>query len=86
MVLDMLVVHPAYWRLGHGARLVEWAIKLARVDRVKLGVVATGNGQSLYARLGFKLLKELLMDERVICSVMSYDPEESESESEQRHE
>lgn len=30
--LHTLVVHPVYWRRGHGRRLLEWGIRLACID------------------------------------------------------
>lgn len=48
------MVHPAYWRRGHGERLVRWGLDAANVDGVSMGVLASGMGERLYSRLGFE--------------------------------
>lgn len=53
MTLESLIVHPLYWRRGHGARLVQSGVRLARLDGAALGVVATRLGVPLYQKLGF---------------------------------
>lgn len=76
----MVVVHPAYWRCGHGTTLVRWGMELANVDNVKQGVIAAKMGAKLYADLGFSLLKNLRLDgdeevpDEVTCVVMQYTP------------
>jgi GNAT superfamily N-acetyltransferase len=81
--MEMLVVHPAYWNRGHGARLAKWGMQLADVDRVKQGVIAAKMGTELYNQLGYKLLTDLRWDgdeetpEGLTVSVMEYGGEAS---------
>ncbi|KAI0187131.1 hypothetical protein EV127DRAFT_437409 [Xylaria flabelliformis] len=58
-LMDMLVVHPAYWRRGHGTSLVEWGMALADLDQVDQGVVAAEMGEHLYLRLNYSKLAEV---------------------------
>ncbi|RSL78877.1 hypothetical protein CEP52_017594, partial [Fusarium oligoseptatum] len=69
--LEMVVVHPAYQKRGHGRRLVQWGIKLATKDKVGVGVIAAGKGKSLYGSLGFEKLGDLPF-EGLGLSVMQY--------------
>lgn len=57
---DMNVVHPAYWRRGHGSRMVKWMLELASTDRVGMGVTASSMGREVFLSLGFKRV-ELVM-------------------------
>ena len=50
--MSMLVVHPAYWRNGHGTKLVEWSMRLSDLDSVPQCVSATGMGEKLYKKPG----------------------------------
>lgn len=76
----MVTVHPAYWERGHGGSLVKWGMELARIDKLKQGVIATKMGQDLYSELGFKNLKEIhisgdeIVPQGVSVAVMEYDP------------
>jgi GNAT superfamily N-acetyltransferase len=82
-MLDIAVVHPAYWRHGHGARMVEWGMELARRDGVKVGVLSVPTGEKLYLRLGFKKLDEVVVHDdtedtiepkELRAGVMEYTP------------
>ena len=57
MTLERLVIHPAYWRRGHGRRLLEWGMRFANSDGVIIGVCASSTGVVLYRALGFTLLE-----------------------------
>lgn len=59
--MDGLVVHPAYWRRGHGEALVRWSLALADADGIKQGVSATPMGVKLYERLGYKPVDECVV-------------------------
>lgn len=48
--MDMVVVHPAYWRRGHGTLLVKWGMGLSDMDRVNQGVIAAEMGEKLHLR------------------------------------
>ena len=52
--LFMLVVHPAYWRCGHGATMVRWGLELAELDGVNHGVFGSIMGNKLYLSLHYK--------------------------------
>lgn len=52
----MLVVHPAYWKRGHGTKLVNWGKELTSLDRVKQGVIAADMGEKLYLSKGYQKL------------------------------
>ncbi|RMJ14070.1 hypothetical protein BHE90_009418 [Fusarium euwallaceae] len=76
--MEMVVVHPAYWRRGHGGRLARWGIDLAKLDEVCQGVIAAKMGKSLYLSLGYENLEDLHLDgdevvpQGVDVSVMQY--------------
>lgn len=57
--MNSLVVHPAYWKRGHGSTLVEWSIALSKMDNVDQGVSAAAMGARLYKGLGFSLIARL---------------------------
>ncbi len=77
--MEMLVVHPAYWKRGHGTKLAQWGLDLATADEVKQGVIATEMGKNLYRNLGFQSLEEIRIDgdevvpQGVIVSAMEFD-------------
>lgn len=60
--LDTLVIHPAYWRRGHGRTLVEWGLRLADIDQVEMCICATDAGFNLYRSLGCELLESWRME------------------------
>ena len=78
-IVNMVVVHPAYWRRGHGGNLVKWGMKLARIDKVKQGVSATKMGKDLYQKLGWQYLTEIhiegdeTMPQGVSSTIMEYN-------------
>lgn len=78
--IDMLVIHPAYWRRGHGSRLAKWGLELSRRDGVKQGVMAASTAKQFYTLLGFQNLEDIhvagdeIMAEGVTVSAMLFDP------------
>ncbi|KAJ8129180.1 hypothetical protein O1611_g4452 [Lasiodiplodia mahajangana] len=58
-LMDMVVVHPAYWKRGHGTTLVKWGMSMADLDHVDQGVVAAKMGEQLYLKLGYTKLAEV---------------------------
>lgn len=54
MMLEMLVVHPAYWRRGHASNLLRRGNLLADMDRTSIGVVASSTAESTYRKIGFQ--------------------------------
>jgi GNAT superfamily N-acetyltransferase len=56
----MLVVHPAYWRRGHGTALLDWGMQLGSLDLVKQGVIAADMGEKLYLSKGYKKLANVI--------------------------
>lgn len=81
--MDMVVVHPAYWRRGHGSRLVRWGMALADLDRIGQGVVAAAMGEKLYLSLDFIKLAEVAVEDAagsspprgVKVGVLRYSPQ-----------
>jgi N-acetylglutamate synthase-like GNAT family acetyltransferase len=49
--MDRIVVHPAYWKRGHGRKLVKLGTALADVDQVDQGVLATTMGAALFSHI-----------------------------------
>ncbi|KAG8169503.1 hypothetical protein KVR01_000248 [Diaporthe batatas] len=78
--MDMLVVHPAYWRRGHGTTLGKWGLDLARIDGVKQGVMAASSGKKLYTSMGYTNLEDVHIDgdeitpDGVTISAMVFEP------------
>ncbi|KAK5958312.1 hypothetical protein OHC33_000154 [Knufia fluminis] len=62
MELHTLVIHPTYWRRGHGRTLVEWGMRLADIDQEDLCICATNGGLKLYRPLGCELLESWRME------------------------
>lgn len=54
MEIPAIGVHPAYFRQGHGERLMEWCLALADLDKVPTCVSGSPLGAKLFAHLGFK--------------------------------
>ncbi|RSL79627.1 hypothetical protein CEP52_017498 [Fusarium oligoseptatum] len=77
--MEMVVVHPAYWKRGHGRRLVRWGIDLAEIDGVCQGVIAAEMGKSLYLSLGYEELEDLQFD-GFHLSVMLYQVKRTNKE------
>ncbi|KAK4170969.1 hypothetical protein QBC36DRAFT_340882 [Triangularia setosa] len=59
-IISMIVVHPAYWKRGHGTRLATWARDLAINDRVPQCVSAAPMSQCLFISLGYRRLDEIV--------------------------
>jgi len=53
MIVEMLVVHPTYWRRGHGKVLIKGGLTIAGTDGVKSGVFAMVMGELMYCFLGY---------------------------------
>ncbi|KAM5370583.1 hypothetical protein ACJZ2D_008409 [Fusarium nematophilum] len=76
--LGMVVVHPAYWKHEHGSGLAQWGIDLAKLDKVRQGLMAAKMDKPLYSSLGFENLEDLhidgddIMPQGVDVSVMRY--------------
>ncbi|KAK0659159.1 hypothetical protein QBC41DRAFT_384663 [Cercophora samala] len=60
--VSMIVVHPAYWRRGHGTRLATWARDLARMNRIPQCVSAAPMSQGLFMSLGFEKVDEIVAE------------------------
>ena len=78
--MEMVVVHPAYWKRGHGTNLVKWGMDLAATDKIDQGVIAAKMGTALYKSLGYKHLDDVRMEgdevvpNGVEVAVMKYVP------------
>ena len=59
------MVHPAYWKRGHGTQLVKLGIELSKIDNVAQGVSAAGKGKVLYTKLGYRERRGMKMILRV---------------------
>lgn len=57
--MERTVVHPAYWKRGHGSKLAQWGVDLAALDAVDQGVLASGMGTRLFEHVGFKRIIDL---------------------------
>ncbi|KAK5084779.1 hypothetical protein LTR05_005857 [Lithohypha guttulata] len=53
VILEYLVVHPAYQRRGHGQALLKWGMEIARIDQQSAGVTAADSGMMLYGAMGW---------------------------------
>ncbi|ATY60503.1 Acyl-N-acyltransferase [Cordyceps militaris] len=60
--MNMVAVHPAYWRRGHGTKLVNWSISLCKLDNVTQGVSAAEMGANLYKGLGYTFICKVEAD------------------------
>lgn len=58
MKLDMVAVHPAYWRRGHGSTLVKWLNSLADEDQTEVAVSAVPMGRKLFEHMGFHMVEQ----------------------------
>lgn len=82
--MERLVVHPAYWKRGHGTQLAQWGLDLAKVDSIKQGVISAEMGKDLYLTMGFTNLEDLHIDgdevvpQGVTVSAMEFDPGQQE--------
>jgi GNAT superfamily N-acetyltransferase len=76
--MEMVVVHPAYWRRGHGTRLVKWGMQLADIDGVKQGVIAASMGKDLYLKLGYRLLHMVQVEGDEDAPDGVYEPQSGE--------
>ena len=52
--VDMIAVHPSYWRHGHGTSLLGWATVLADADQIVLGIASVRMGIHIAERVGFE--------------------------------
>jgi GNAT superfamily N-acetyltransferase len=81
----MVVVHPKYWRRGHGSHLVRWGIGLADIDQVKQGVFATAMGAKLFLALGFQKIKDVHVEgdmedpKGISLAIAKYEPEQGKA-------
>ncbi len=55
-------MHPAYWSRGHGKRLARWGVELAKIDKIKTGVIASKMGENLYEDLGYYDVQNVHID------------------------
>ena len=62
-LMEMVVVHPAYWNRGHGSRLVRWGMALSDMDQCRQGVIAADMGAKLYLQLGYEKLCDVQLDD-----------------------
>ncbi|KAH7342639.1 hypothetical protein BKA65DRAFT_295055 [Rhexocercosporidium sp. MPI-PUGE-AT-0058] len=76
--MNIVVVHPAYWRRGHGSALVKWGMAMTDMDKTTQGVISADIGTKLYDTLGFEKLCEAHVDgdertpEGLVNGIMRY--------------
>jgi N-acetylglutamate synthase-like GNAT family acetyltransferase len=61
MEIDTIVVHPNYWRRGHGTNLSQWQLDLADQDQAGMGVAGSAMGKTLFEHLGFKTAETIMV-------------------------
>ncbi|KAL6399312.1 hypothetical protein AUP68_17858 [Ilyonectria robusta] len=54
-----IVVHPAYWRRGHGSAVARRGVALSDIDQLDQGVAATSMGAKLFKHVGYEWLTDL---------------------------
>jgi ribosomal protein S18 acetylase RimI-like enzyme len=54
MVVDLVAIHPAYWRRGHAKALMNWGLAVAERNGLDTGIVANTRAVGLYLSLGFE--------------------------------
>ncbi|KAK0622398.1 hypothetical protein B0T14DRAFT_494066 [Immersiella caudata] len=64
-------IEPLYFRNGYGSRLFEYAIKIAREDGVRIGVVANLSVSGLYDKLGFMTKEEIRVEDDSPAAIAS---------------
>ncbi|KAF2193543.1 hypothetical protein K469DRAFT_745115 [Zopfia rhizophila CBS 207.26] len=60
----VIATHPQYQRRGIGSLLTQAGIQIAQQSQLPIYLESTKSGQPLYAKLGFKLLKETIVHEK----------------------
>ncbi|KAK4203006.1 hypothetical protein QBC40DRAFT_319106 [Triangularia verruculosa] len=61
-IISMIVVHPAYWRRGHGTRLATWARDLSIKTKAPQCVSAAPMSQRLLMSLGYKRIDVIVAE------------------------
>ena len=83
--MNIVVVHPAYWRRGHGSNLVKWGMALTDLDKTTQGVISAGMGTKIYKLLGFEFIGETHVDgderipEGLVTGIMRYGVEANQA-------
>ena len=90
MTMEMAVVHPAYWKRGHGLELVKCDMGLSRAGIATQGVMAVDQGTDLYRKLGYRHLDDVRIEgdaqvpAGVMIAIMEYSRHGSSPEDEGR--
>ncbi|KAE8397069.1 acyl-CoA N-acyltransferase [Aspergillus pseudonomiae] len=64
ITLDYLATLPEYQGQGVGSSLLRWGIKLVQELKQRILLVATTDGYPLYSKLGWRVLREIVVDYR----------------------
>ncbi|KAK5662619.1 hypothetical protein OQA88_8533 [Cercophora sp. LCS_1] len=78
-IVGMLVVHPAYWRQGHGTRLATWPRDLSVLGGIPQCVSSATMSQPLFLSLGYRQVDSITADgdeddpEGVSTALMEFD-------------
>jgi ribosomal protein S18 acetylase RimI-like enzyme len=76
--LQVLAVHPEFWRRNLGSELVRWGVKRAAEENVAVTLLAGQGGVKLYEKLGFRNVGHAFAqvpgeDEKVSVDAMVYE-------------
>lgn len=75
ILLDNLVVHPAYQRRGAGSKLLAWGCEEADKHGVRICLESTPAGLNVYPQFGFKEMKVINADMKQFGWQKPYDEE-----------
>jgi hypothetical protein len=79
----MIVVHPAYWKRGHGSHMARWAAEMAKLDQIPQCVSSAPMSEPIFRGLGFELVRRIVADgdeddaEGVSTALLEYCPTQS---------
>ena len=62
--LYILGTRPGYRKKGYATTLCQWGMKMASDKRLGVQVLSSQMGKSLYTRLGFTTLNEIVRQDR----------------------
>ncbi|KAK1834936.1 hypothetical protein QBC39DRAFT_220654, partial [Podospora conica] len=60
--VSMLVVHPAYWRRGHGTRLATWARDLSVLEEVPQCASSATMSKPIFRSLGYRQVDSIVAE------------------------
>jgi ribosomal protein S18 acetylase RimI-like enzyme len=77
--MTRLATLPKYQRHGLGTALTNWGLEICQQRNISAGLFSTSIAKQLYDHLGFKLLKDIVVqvpgeEEKVVMACMKWDP------------